>query len=151
MSVARRVFLLLMRLGLGGLLLVAGALKMRAPAAFSTEIANYQLLPSHLHILAPILASTLPAVEMVLGVALLAAPWAWRRAASVGALGLLLAFSVAVGSAYFRHINIECGCFGTGSSPITFLTLMRNLLLTSGAGLLLWLERGPTRDLKAPG
>lgn len=120
---------LVLRLGLGGLLVVAGALKLRAPVAFATEIANYQLLPA----LAPYVAALLPVVELVIGGALVVAPRAWRRAAALGALALLATFTVAVGSAFFRRINIDCGCFGTGGGPITGLTLARNVVLMAAA------------------
>jgi uncharacterized membrane protein YphA (DoxX/SURF4 family) len=123
---------LVLRLGLGGLLIVAGALKLRAPVAFATEIANYQLVPA----VAPYVAAVLPVLELVLGGALVVAPRAWRRGAALAALGLLATFTVAVASAYFRRINIDCGCFGTGGGPITGLTLARNLALMAAAALL---------------
>jgi uncharacterized membrane protein YphA (DoxX/SURF4 family) len=123
---------LVLRLGLGGLLVVAGALKLRAPVAFATEIANYQLVPA----VAPYVAAVLPVVELVIGGALVVAPRAWRRAAALAALGLLATFTVAVATAYLRRINIDCGCFGTGGGPITGLTLARNLALMAAATLL---------------
>jgi uncharacterized membrane protein YphA (DoxX/SURF4 family) len=133
----RPALVLLLRLALGGLLVVAGALKLRAPAAFATEIANYQLFPGA----APYLAAALPLVEVLLGAGLIAFPLAWRRASALGALGLFAMFSVAVGSATVHHINIDCGCFGTGGGPITALTLLRDLLLIGAAILLLRLDR----------
>ena len=129
MKAAKAALALVLRLGLGGLLVVAGALKLRAPVAFATEIANYQLLPA----LAPYVAALLPVVELVIGGALVVAPRAWRRAAALGALALLATFTVAVGSAFFRRINIDCGCFGTGGGPITGLTLARNVVLMAAA------------------
>lgn len=126
-----------LRLGVGGVLLVAGVLKLRAPGAFATEIANYQLFPA----VAPYLAATLPVAEIVIGLAVLAAPRAWRRAGALAALASFAAFAVAVGSAYFRRINIDCGCFGTGGGPITALTLARNVVLMCAAAGLIGLER----------
>jgi uncharacterized membrane protein YphA (DoxX/SURF4 family) len=123
---------LVLRLGLGGLLIVAGVLKLRAPVAFATEIANYQLVPA----VAPYVAAVLPVLELVIGGALVVAPRAWRRAAALAALGMLATFTVAVASAYFRRINIDCGCFGTGGGPITGLTLVRNVVLMLAASLL---------------
>jgi hypothetical protein len=76
----------------------------------------------------------LPVVELLIGGALVVAPRAWRRAAALAALALLAAFTVAVGSAFFRRINIDCGCFGTGGGPITGLTLVRNVVLMAAAG-----------------
>ena len=128
---------LVLRVGTGGLLAVAGALKLRAPVAFATEIANYQLAPA----VAPYLAATLPVVELVVGAALVLAPRAWRRAAALAALGLFAAFTVAVSAAFFRRINIDCGCFGTGGGPITALTLARNLGLMTAAATSVWSER----------
>jgi uncharacterized membrane protein YphA (DoxX/SURF4 family) len=128
---------LILRLGLGGLLIVAGAFKLRAPVAFATEIANYQLLPA----VAPYVAAVLPVLELVVGGALVVAPRAWRRAAALAALGMLAAFTVAVASAYFRRINIDCGCFGTGGGPITSLTLVRNGVLMLAAGTIVAAER----------
>jgi putative oxidoreductase len=126
-----------LRAALGGLLLMAGALKLRAPAGFAGEIANYQLVPA----LAPALAATLPAIEIVVGVGLLTFPAAWRRAAAAVALVLFATFTLAVGSAYFRGINIACGCFGGGGGTITALTLVRNLALLAGAAALLAVTR----------
>ncbi len=128
---------LLLRFVVGGVLIVAGALKLRAPGAFATEIANYQLFPA----VAPYLAVVLPVVEVVVGGALLVAPRAWRRAAALAALVLFVQFTVAVGAAYFRHINIDCGCFGTGGGPITALTLLRDLALVAAAALSVRFER----------
>jgi uncharacterized membrane protein YphA (DoxX/SURF4 family) len=130
-------FALLLRFVLGGVLIVAGALKLRAPGVFATEIANYQLFP----FVAPYLAVVLPVVELVVGGALLVAPRAWRRAAALVALALFVQFTVAVAAAYFRHINIDCGCFGTGGGPINALTLVRNVALLSAAGFLILRER----------
>jgi len=129
----KRVGLLALRAGLGALLVVAGALKLRDPGAFATEIANYQLLPA----LAPFLAAALPLTELLVGAALLLAPVAWRRPAALAAAALCAMFFLAVATAYARGINIECGCFGTGGGPITALTVLRNVLLIGAAAALL--------------
>ena len=128
---------LILRLGVGAVLLVSGVLKLRDPAEFATEIANYRLLPA----LSPYIAATLPAAELLLGGALLASSRPWRRAAALAALALFAAFAAAVGSAYFRGINIACGCFGGGGSVIGPLTLLRNAALIAAAALLLAADR----------
>jgi len=137
MSRRRAALALLLRLGLGGLLVVAGALKLRDPAGFAVEIANYQLLPA----LAPYLAAALPVTEIVLGLGLVLFPRAWRRPATIGVGLLLLAFAVSVASAYLRGINIACGCFGGGGDAIGPLTLLRNLGLLIAVAALWGLDR----------
>ena len=118
-----------MRLGLGGLFVLAGVLKLAQPTAFATEIVNYRFLPE----LAPYLAATLPAIEIALGVALVAAPVQWRRAAALAMAGMLAVFTVAVGQVVARGINIDCGCFGGGSGPVTAWTVFRDIALLGAA------------------
>lgn len=131
------ILALVLRLAVGALLTVAGLLKLRDPAAFATEIANYQLLPGG----AAWMAAVLPSIEVVVGASLIVLPRTWRRGAAAAALILFVLFTGAVGSAYFRRINIDCGCFGSGGGPIGALTLLRNLTLTAAATALLRLDR----------
>ncbi|MGZ3406334.1 MAG: MauE/DoxX family redox-associated membrane protein [Polyangia bacterium] len=119
------------RLALGALFVVAGALKLGDPTAFATEIANYRFLPE----LAPWLAVTLPAVEIVVGAALIVGPLPWRRAASLAAMGLLVMFTVAIVHVVRAGINVECGCFGGNSGPVTSWTAVRDLVLLAAAAL----------------
>ena len=51
------------------------------------------------------------------------------------------------GRAYFRHINIDCGCFGTGGGPITFVTLLRNLALLAVACALVRFQAPSARGM----
>jgi uncharacterized membrane protein YphA (DoxX/SURF4 family) len=129
-----------LRIVLGGLLVVAGALKLGDPTAFANEITNYRFLP----LLAPWLAAALPSVEIVLGLALVVAPAGWRRAAALAAAGLLLVFTIAVTQVVVRGINVDCGCFGGNSGPVTALTVGRDLVLLAMAGAIMWLEREHT-------
>jgi uncharacterized membrane protein YphA (DoxX/SURF4 family) len=135
-----------LRLGLGGLLAIAGVLKLRDPSGFAVEIANYQLLPA----LAAYPAAILPATELVLGLSLIVAPAPWRRAATVGVAILFVLFTIAVGSAYARGINIACGCFGGGGNAIGPLTLVRNLALLLGIAALGKLDASRRRRWAAP-
>ena len=135
----------ILRLGLGGLLAVAGLLKLRDPSGFAVEIGNYQLFPT----LAPYLAAALPATEIVVGLGLVLLPAGWRRAAALAAGVLLLSFVVAVSSAYLRGINIACGCFGAGGDAISWLTVGRNLGLLAAVVALLALD-APARGVPAP-
>jgi uncharacterized membrane protein YphA (DoxX/SURF4 family) len=128
-----------LRLALGALLVIAGALKLGDPTRFANEITNYRFLPE----LAPYLAATLPTLEIALGLALVAAPRPWRRASALATLGLMAIFTVAVTQVVARGINVECGCFGGNSGPVTLLTAGRDLVLLSAAAVIFWMEKPP--------
>jgi uncharacterized membrane protein YphA (DoxX/SURF4 family) len=130
-----------LRLGLGALFIVAGVLKLRDPTGFATEVANYRLLAD----VAPLMAATLPMVEIVLGVALIVAPATWRRAGALATAGLLALFTVAVAQAVARGINVDCGCFGGGSGPVDRWTVARDVALLAGAIALYFVTPSSTR------
>jgi putative oxidoreductase len=136
---ARRLLLLAARLVLGGVFVVAGVLKLRDPVTFTNDIANYQLWPA----LAPLVATVLPALEVVVGVALLALRAPWRRAAALCAGGLMVVFTAAASSALARGLDVGCGCFGSasGAGTIGWLTIARDLGLIAAAVLVVALER----------
>ena len=119
------------RLVVGALFVVAGALKLGDPTAFATEIANYHFLPA----LAPWLAVTLPATELVVGATLLVGPARWRRAAALAAGALLVVFTVAIVHVVRAGINVDCGCFGGNSGPVTSWTAVRDLALLAAAAI----------------
>jgi putative oxidoreductase len=123
---------LVLRLALAALFLYAGASKLADPTAFAVEIDHYQLMPW----LAPYLAAGLPALEITLGVALVVLPAPWRRAAALGCLALMVAFTVAAAWALVRKLDIDCGCFGKGSGPITWLTMLRDAALIAACAVL---------------
>jgi putative oxidoreductase len=139
-----------LRLGLGGLFVFAGAIKVADPAGFAVEIHNYQLFPA----LAPVLAATLPAVELAVGAAILGGSRAWMRAGALASTALLVVFTVAVGSVVVRGINITCGCFGAGSGPVTWITVLRDVALLAASAALLLVTGGVRShppDPHAPG
>ncbi len=122
------------RLAIAGIFLFAGASKLRDPTGFAVEIGYYELLPG----LAPYVAIVLPMIEVVAGLTLLLAPRLWRRAAAVVCAVLMAAFTFAASAALVRGLNIDCGCFGGGSGPITWLTLVRDGVLLALCGWLIW-------------
>jgi uncharacterized membrane protein YphA (DoxX/SURF4 family) len=129
----------LLRLAGGGAFLVAGTLKLKDPSAFAEQIANYQLLPE----LANYLASVLPPLEVLSGLALILLKGKMRWAAATVLCGLLLVFTTALARAWALGINLECGCFGTGSTAIGPWPVLRNLSLMTAIGIALWLEHRP--------
>jgi uncharacterized membrane protein YphA (DoxX/SURF4 family) len=130
-SAALKWLTLAARLAVGLLFVVAGVLKLGDPTAFATEIGNYRFLPE----LAPWLAVTLPSTEILVGAALIVAPLQWRRAASLAAMGLLVMFTVAIVHVVRAGINVDCGCFGGNTGPVTLWTGVRDLGLLAAAAL----------------
>ncbi len=104
---------LILRVLLGGLLLVAGALKVGHPAELAATIASFRLLPAG--IVGP-LALALPYAELLLGAYLVAGLFT-RNVATIAAVQFLC-YAAAVGSAVARHIPANCGCFGPGDSAV---------------------------------
>ena len=94
---------------LGGVFLVAGALKLPDPDAAVRAVRAYRLLPEPL--VAPV-AFGLPVLEIAVGLALVAGVFV--RTAAVVAAALLVVFLAGVGSAWARGLQIDCGCFGGG-------------------------------------
>jgi putative oxidoreductase len=127
----------MLRLGLGALFIVAGVLKLRDPGFFAVEIANYRFMTS----LAPYLAVTLPAIEVALGIALVASTRKWRQAAALGMIGLMVVFTVAVSQVVARHIAVECGCFDRSSELVTGMTIVRDVGLLAAAAVAYVLQR----------
>jgi uncharacterized membrane protein YphA (DoxX/SURF4 family) len=97
------------RLVLGGVFLVAGALKVIDPQSSVAAVRAYELLPASME---TIVGWGLPFAEIALGVLLLAGI-ATRAVAAATAI-LLLVFIFAVASAWARGLSIDCGCFGGG-------------------------------------
>ncbi|MGY1844827.1 MauE/DoxX family redox-associated membrane protein [Modestobacter sp. SYSU DS0875] len=97
------------RLLLGGVLVVAGALKLPDPAAAERAVRAYRLLPEAL--VSPV-AFGLPVMEIAAGLALLAGVFV--RTAAIAAAVLMAVFIAAIAAAWARGLQIDCGCFGGG-------------------------------------
>ena len=102
---------LLARLILGGVLLVAGALKVTVPAVSARAVQAFQILPFDF---AGYVGYALPVVEIAVGTLLVIGLFT-RASAVVGGL-LMLAFIVGIASAWARGLSIDCGCFGGGGT-----------------------------------
>jgi hypothetical protein len=129
----------LLRLGLGGLFIFAGIMKLGDPTQFAIEITNYRMAPA----LAPWAAIILPYVEIACGAGAILLPQRWRRAAALAIAGMIVLFTVAVAVALARGINVDCGCFGGGTSPITGFTVVRDVALFGAALALVVIDREP--------
>ena len=100
---------LLSRLVLGGVLLVAGYLKVGALDKSQMAVRAYELLPISL---ANFLGLVLPFFEVVIGLLLILGA-ATRVVAALGGFTMFI-FIIAIAQAWVRGLNIDCGCFGGG-------------------------------------
>jgi hypothetical protein len=98
------------RLILSGIFIYASIDKIAQPAAFAKDVYNYQILPGALINLT---ALVLPWLELFLGLCLLAG--IWLPGAVLTANGLLFVFMAALVYNLARGLDVNCGCFSTGS------------------------------------
>jgi len=121
---------------------LAGALKMRDPMAFAEQVANYQLYPT----LANYVANTLPTIEITASLALLFGKGPLRHAGALTLFALLGVFTTALIRAWALGINLECGCFGVGSTQIGVWPVLRNITLMTAIVLTVMLEPIPNQS-----
>jgi len=137
------------RLVLGGVMLVAGALKVTDPETAAQAVRAYELLPSGLE--API-GWGLPFLEIAIGLLLIVGYGV--RAAAVAAGVFMVVFIVAVSSAWVRGLAIDCGCFGGGGQVAPGQTkYLQEILRDVGLLLLaawLWLYPASRFALESP-
>jgi len=107
---AMRLARIVARLTLAGIFIYASLDKIAHPAAFAKDVYNYQILPDALINLT---ALVLPWLELLLGLFLLAG--IWLPGAVLTANGLLIVFLAALVFNLARGLDINCGCFSTGS------------------------------------
>jgi len=117
----RVVLLWSARLVTAAVFLIAANQKLRDPYAFAASIYAYRVLPASLSTIA---AVAMPVIEVLASLALVTG-LLWRGGAAVLG-GLLLVFIAALFQAILRGIDIDCGCFGRGSSPVSFWLIARN-------------------------
>ena len=131
----------LARLVVGGVLLVAGALKVIDPQSSVAAVHAYEIVPAWLE--RPI-GWGLPFLELGLGLLLVSGLFT-KTAALVAGL-LFVVFIIAVISAAARGLSIDCGCFGGGGQVAPGHTayaweIVRDLGLLAMCGWLVWRPR----------
>ena len=135
---ARRIFDLLLRLALGGLLIYAGVQKLRDLEQFFLDVQHFELTPWNLSMA---VAMYLPWLEVLVGAALIV------RCLYLGALALNAAMTIvfigAISSAWWRGLDITCGCFGHENNQTNFPQhLALNGAMLAATVVLAWLYRG---------
>jgi putative oxidoreductase len=135
--------ILALRLLLGAVFVYAAYTKLRQSwLLFALSIDSYQLLPEWA---VYALARTLPALELALGVLLIAG--VWLRYLSIAATAILGLFLSVMVVSYFRGAGIDCGCFGVGE-PLSLRTLLRDGILLAAALGLVALARPRAQSLE---
>jgi len=120
-----KVCRVLVRITLGSLFVFAGVTKAYDPGAFAIEIQRYNLIPWIPTVLASVY---LPWLEILVGLFLVVKRF--EKGALLLITCLLLVFTLALASATFRGLGIDCGCFGKAFAATgTTFPLIRNVVL----------------------
>lgn len=123
-------FLLLARIGLGCLLLYSALPKIRQPYDFLHDVYNYELVGPKLGLL---VAMALPWLELLVGICLLGGIFV--GGALLASAGMAAMFTFVIGWALYQGLSISCGCFGSGTEVITYVTLIRAIAILLASAL----------------
>lgn len=117
----------------GGVFVYAGAVKAWNPQAFLEDVRSFDMLPDPF---AAWLAMALPWLEILAGLAVITS--VLRSGGLLILNGALLGFLGAICLAWYRGIDIRCGCFGASTATSNYLELIVRdvLFLALGVGLL---------------
>jgi uncharacterized membrane protein YphA (DoxX/SURF4 family) len=126
----------LVRVGLGGVFLCAGVIKLMDPRGFARAIAQFGLLPEPL---LPLVAVGLPALELLAGAGLV-----FEVRGSLSAIAALLGvFLLVLGYAILNDLDVDCGCFTVdelNARTSVKYAFLRDLIMVA-AVLFLWRRR----------
>lgn len=120
------IFIIASAVAIAVLLASAATHKVRAPARFARQLADYQLLPDSL--VRPV-ARLIPLLELAIAFALLVP--VSRGWAALSAASLLALYAAAIGINLWRgRRDIDCGCAGPDQAqPLRPVLLLRNSVL----------------------
>ncbi|MBZ9781660.1 methylamine utilization protein MauE [Pseudomonas sp. REP124] len=124
------IFIIASAIAIAVLLASAATHKVRAPARFASQLADYQLLPQGL--VRPV-ARLVPFLELAIAFALLVP--VSRHWAALSAASLLALYAAAIGINLWRgRRDIDCGCAGPDQAqPLRPVLLLRNSVLVAVA------------------
>jgi uncharacterized membrane protein YphA (DoxX/SURF4 family) len=111
-----QVAALVARVSLGVWFVYSGGLKIFASGLdrFTRDVANYQLVKAPWDAVA---AYTVPWLELIAGTCLMLG--ILRRGAILTIAGLVVVFSISIGWAWSKGLDISCGCHGS-DAPIQY-------------------------------
>ncbi|MBE2284368.1 MAG: DoxX family membrane protein [Prosthecobacter sp.] len=125
---------LLLHFFFGGVFVYAGLLKVADPMSFLDDIRSFDLLGDPW---AAWLAMGLPWLEILAGLAVMSG---FLRSGGMLILnGSLVVFLIAICLAWWRGIDIRCGCFGHSDATSSYRDLiLRDVLLLLAGIVLVW-------------
>lgn len=131
----REMVLWILRMGLAGVFVYAGAMKLSDPAGFAVEIEGYRLVPQ---VAAAWTALYLPWLEIVVGIGVLLPRWC--RGAALLQATMLVVFIGALSTTWWRGLDVSCGCFGggAGESANYAVAIGRDVVLLGGIFVVIW-------------
>ena len=137
MALVHQWSLRLLALAFGTVFLYAGVMKAKDPGLFLISVRSFQLLPDPY---AAWVALALPWLEIFAGTAVIIG-----LVRQGGALLLNIAivgFIIGIGLAWFRGIDIDCGCLGgAGAKSNNYGWLIaRDVVLLAMGNAVMWLE-----------
>ena len=129
--------ILLIRIFLGGFFIVSGLDKITDLHAFSTSILQYRVVGTTL---AMCTATILPSLELLCGLSLLLG--LYPRGSELLITLMLIGFTILVGSALLRGLDISCGCFtqDPNASKIGYKKILENCGLIVLSAWLLFVQ-----------
>jgi uncharacterized membrane protein YphA (DoxX/SURF4 family) len=140
----KKTLILILRLMLGATFLVSATAKFITPAAFGQSLASFGLLSSAL---APVFTYLIPAIELVLALALLSRVQV-EKAALVSAVMLVIFIAAAASAGISGAVVENCGCFGEiYRSGLGVGFFVRNGTLLILVLLLIWLNEAELASL----
>ena len=107
---------LVLRVLMGAWFVYAGGLKIFASGLdqFATDLGNYRMMGEEMTLVA---GYVVPWLEVVAGICFMLG--ILKKGAWLAMLGLVIAFTVSIGSAWLRGLDISCGCLG-GTEKISY-------------------------------
>ncbi len=131
----------LLRIGFGILLIFSSLYKIQFPFEFAEAIQNYRIFGEGL---SRWIAVWIPYLEILTGLFLILG--IWIDAAVFINSSLMLIFLIMVVQAYFRNLDIQCGCYAFDEdSRINMIKIFENLFLLCGSIWLVQLSLNKTK------
>ncbi len=112
------------RVTLGCMFLWSALPKIRQPYDFLSSVYSYELIGPKLGLL---VAMMLPWLELLVGVCLVGGIFV--SGALLASAGMAAMFAFVLGSALYRGLDISCGCFSTSTDKVSYITLIRAVVI----------------------